>query len=90
MSRIDDAQRLLDNPVFKEVLDKLYKEIEAKEVSVDPVDKDVCQKLIITRQQLGILEANIHAIIASENHKIELMRRSQELEEKNRNPKFIR
>lgn len=76
-ARLDYAEQLKENPVFKEVVARMYAAVDAKELKTDPTDKDLCQALIITRQQITQIMYNIDAIIRNEQTEIELSKKPE-------------
>ncbi len=69
---------LLKNPVFVEVMQKLWTHVESQQLNCNPIDIKKCQALIITKQQLSLIERNIHRIIDNEKVKIQLEREKEE------------
>lgn len=90
MNRLDEARQLVNNSVFKEVLEKLYRSLENAELRTDPSDIKACQALIITRQQIAQIEINIHAIIKTENAKVDALIKEEERERLQNRPNILK
>ncbi len=78
MDRLVNANALLRNPVFIQVMEKLWSHIESQQLNCDPTDAKKCQMLIVSKQQLGMLERNIHRIIDNAKAEIQLAREKEE------------
>lgn len=74
MDRLINATALLQNPVFIEVMHKIWTDVESQLLNCDATDLAKCQMLTITKQQVAMIERNIHNIISDERAKIQLER----------------
>jgi len=61
--RAVDAQQLLDNPVFKGAVEHMEAYLETQALNVNPADKDLCTKVIISKQMLRGVVREIHRYI---------------------------
>ena len=66
MSRADDAQQLLDNPVFQDALRNFRASLIEEISQADPTDRDRHQALVIGLQQAERLQAAIQSFVDDE------------------------
>ena len=63
MSRADDAKRILDNPLFGEVIEELKKQIHSEWLHTAPEDYDKRESLYLQVHLVDRLYARIESIL---------------------------
>ncbi len=57
--RAADAKALLDNPLFKDAFGAVSEYLEAKALTCDPDNKDMAQRVILSKQILAAIKREI-------------------------------
>ncbi len=82
-----DAKALLDNPLFKSAFGAVADYLEAKALTCEPDNKDMAQRVILSKQILAALKREIQRVV---DNGVVADIRIAELERKKRFPLFQR
>lgn len=85
--RAADAKALLDNPLFKDAFSAVEGYLEAKALTCDPDNKDMAQRVVLSKQILAAIKREIQRHV--ENGVIAEIKIA-ELEKRKRFPLFQR
>lgn len=61
--RAEDAKAVLDNPIFKSAFSAVADYVEAKALACDPDNKEMAQRVILSKQILAAIKREIQRVI---------------------------
>ena len=77
LQRAAEAQQLIENPIFRETIDALEKELDDLSLTIPTTDRDLCADVIMRRQVFESIKMKIIHYIQTGKMAAETLKDSQ-------------